>query len=296
MVDSGLPERMKSPESAAPTQTRRPIRPGVPPAPSRLEPGSRTAAPEDVRRPEDLQGYEESGRVAPEDGAFRLYFASLSFLARLAALPRLVPPPYLASLLCLAAATGCAARTPRSYRLVPSPAPAYSIEDGTVSIKSERFHLSVMPLDDMARAAFIRARASGAMDPFAYGGDGGSPRYLTFRLSVENLGGKEPIVFQPQNIFLASESGDRMYPLDYPEAYRRLVASPNSDPRFLDDLSRYLFDVGVSVPPGARVEGLLVYPTLKSQARRLRMEFNFLQTGGSSSTNYDIFFVKEPLS
>ena len=74
------------------------------------------------------------------------------------------------------------------------------------------------------------------------------------------------------------------------------MASPNSDPRFLDDLSRYLFDVGVSVPPGARVEGLLVYPTLKSQARRLRMEFNFLQTGGSSSTNYDIFFVKEPLS
>src|SRR5712691_11430290 len=190
---------------------------------------------------------------------------------------------------------GCAAHAPRAYRLVPAASSSYSIEGGGVSIKTDAFHLTVLPLDDLARAAFIHARAEGGTDPF--GPDrSGSPKFLTFRLSVENLGDRDPVVFQPQSIYLASEAGDRSFPLDYPEAYSLLVGIESSDPRFLDDLSKYLFDVGVSVAPGERVEGLLIYPSLKSQARRLRMEFNFLQTGGTASASYDIFFVKEPQS
>src|SRR5436190_21486576 len=116
---------------------------------------------------------------------------------------RLLRLGLLAALLCLGtAASGCAARLPRNYRLVPSPTPAYSIENGTVSIKSDAFHLSVMPLDDLARAAFIRTKAQGATDPLSSGGAGDSPGYSPFPLSSEILAAKYRIVFHPQTFFL----------------------------------------------------------------------------------------------
>jgi len=186
---------------------------------------------------------------------------------------------------------GCAARPPHQYRLVATPGPNYTIEGASASIDTERFHLTIVPLDDIGRAAFIRAKAEAATDPFAPG-PGGLSRYFTFRLSIENTGDK-PVVFQPQSIYLASEMGDRLLPLDFPEAYRRLFGASNSDPRLLDDLSKYLFDVGVSVDPGKRTEGLLVYPSTETRAHRLRMEFSFLSTAGDSTDNYDIFFVRE---
>lgn len=202
-------------------------------------------------------------------------------------------PFVIAALLGAIGLAGCASRPPRDYRLVPAPGPRYAIEGGGVSIHSDTFHLSILPLDDLGRAAFIRTRAEGAADPFSPG-PAGISRYLTFRLSIENTGAKEPVVFQPQSIYLASEMGDRFYPLDFPEAYSRLFGATNSDPRLLDDLSKYLFDVGVSVAPGKRAEGLLIYPVAKSGgARRLRMEFSFLSAAGEPNDNYDIFFDRE---
>lgn len=190
---------------------------------------------------------------------------------------------------------GCAAHVPNPYRLVAAPSSGYTIEGGAVTIETSAFRITVTPLDDLARSAFIHSRAEGATDPF--GSDGaGIPKYLSFRLVVENLGASEPVVFQPQSIYLASTTGDRLFPLDYPEAYSRLAGQENADPRLLDDLSKFLFDVGVSVSPGQRAEGMLVYPTRKTVARKFRMEFNFLQTGGSDTTNFDIYFVAEPRS
>lgn len=196
------------------------------------------------------------------------------------------------AVLAAVALQGCGARGARLYRLVPVPDPAYTIESGAVSIRSPGFRLHVMPLDDLARTAFIRARSSVASDPFGPA-PGGEPRYLTFQLSVENIGAKEPITFQPQSIVMAQENGERLFPLDYPEAYRRLAGGENTDPRLLDDLSKYLFDVGVSLSPGERIERLLVYPAERLHGRRLRMEFSFLEAF-SSSTHYDVIFVKEP--
>ena len=195
----------------------------------------------------------------------------------------------------VAALAGCAARPPRAYRVVPLQGPSYTIQEGVVAISAATFRMTILPLDDLARGAFIRARAEGATDPF--GPDhGGTPRYITFRLMIQNTGDTEPVVFQPQNIYLASSAGDRLFPLDFPQAYSRFAGSVNNDPRMLEDLAKYLFDVGVSVLPGGRVEGLLVYPAGRIEAKKLRMEFNFQQTGSSASPSYDIYFIKEPLS
>ena len=199
-------------------------------------------------------------------------------------------------LLVVAAATlttlaGCAAG--HGYRLRAVPYPDYTIEDGTATIKTETFRISVVPLDELARAAFIKARAASGIDPFQCESNG-TPRYLTFKLTVQNLTAKDTLTFQPQNILLASENGDRIYPLDYPQAYTRLAGSVSSDPRLLEDLSKYLFDIGVSVPPDGRTEGLLVYPAAKSGTTKLRLEVSFIQINGQSSSTFDIIFLKEP--
>lgn len=213
-----------------------------------------------------------------------------------AAIPRARSPQAGLALIVFAALTGapsgCAARAPGAYRLVPSPASGYTIEGGSVTIQTKAFRLMVTALDDIARSAFIHARAEGATDPFG-STRAGIPEYLTFKLVVENLGEDEPVVFQPQSVHLASVTGDRLLPLDYPKAFSRLSGAENTDPRMLGDLSKFLFDVGVSVSPGERAEGLLVYPTEKTSARKFRMEFNFVQTGGSSSSSFDIWFVAD---
>ena len=190
------------------------------------------------------------------------------------------------------ALSGCAVRAPHDYRLVPAPGPHYAVQGGGVQIQGGRFVLDLMPLDDIGRAAYIKTRAPGAVDPFSPG-PGGITRYFTFKVSVRNTAGDGPVVFQPQSIFLASEMGDRLFPLDFPEAYRLLFGSASSDPRLADDLSKYLFDAGVSIDPGKRAEGLLVYPVAKLSAHKLRMELTLLSTDGEPNDNYDIFFMRE---
>jgi hypothetical protein len=201
-------------------------------------------------------------------------------------------------LLWIAALTGaialeaCAPRPPHQYRLVPSPGERYTIHEGGIDVHGTTFDLSIVPLDDIGRAAFIKARAAGAVDPFAPG-PGAISRYITFKVSIHNTDETKPVVFQPQSVYLASEMGDRLFPLDFPEAYRIFFGTANTDPRLAEDLSKYLFDVGVTVDPGKRAEGLLVYPVGQISAHKLRMEFTFLSTAGEPSDNYDIFFTRE---
>ena len=192
----------------------------------------------------------------------------------------------------LIAFSGCAPHAPRQYHLVPAPGEKYEVESGGVRVRSNRFLLSLLPLDDLGRASFIKSRAPGSVDPFSPG-PAGIDRYFTFKVSVENTGEDGPVVFQPQSVFLASEQGDRLFPLDFPEAYRLLFGKSNSDPRLLDDLSKYMFDVGVSVDPGKRAEGLLIYPVGNVTAHRLRMGFTFMSTTGEPNDYYDIFFTQE---
>src|SRR5215475_5205494 len=176
---------------------------------------------------------------------------------------------FLTAALAAAALPGCAPHSPRQYRLVPSPGERYTIHEGGIEVHGPTFDLTIVPLDDIGRAAFTKARAVGAVDPFA-AGPAGITRYFTFKVSIHNTDDKKPVVFQPQSVYLASELGDRLFPMDFPEAYRLLFGTSNSDPRLANDLSKYLFDVGVSVDPGKRAEGLLVYPVGQISAHKLR--------------------------
>ena len=171
------------------------------------------------------------------------------------------------------------------------PQPSYTITGETVSIKGGLYSLDLTLLDDAARAAFIGARVPAAADPFAPAA-GSKRRYLTFRLAIRNTGTSEPINFQPQGVVLSQESGDRILPFDYPQAYSSLAGRENSDPKLLEDLSRYMFDVGTTLAPGESIDRLLIFPAEKLKANRLRLEIPFLDPLHSSS-KCDIMFDRE---
>ena len=124
----------------------------------------------------------------------------------------------------VAAAPGCAAKHGQRFHIVPQPDPSYTVEGEAVIVKNDDFRLTVIPLDDLAREAFIRSKVEGSPDPFR-SGPAGIPRYITFRVFIENLGDSAPVSFQPQSVYLATETGDRLFPMDYPEAYSKLVGT-----------------------------------------------------------------------
>src|SRR5437867_1333411 len=191
----------------------------------------------------------------------------------------------------LAGLSGCAAHSLRPPRLVPLPGASYSLQGEAATIRTGTLRLTIAPLDDAARRAYIRERTPAGSDEFGPGPDG-KPRYYTFQLVLENLGEKDPISFQPQGVILAQEGGDRVFPLDFPEAYRLLAGRDNVDPSLLEDLSKYMFDVGVTLSPGERIDRLLIYPAQKVRAKKLRMEFNFLEPL-KSSERYDVLLKRE---
>lgn len=211
--------------------------------------------------------------------------------ARIADQRSLAAAVVLATLLLGTAA--CATHAPHSagYTLRAAPGSLYQVEEGRATIHTEDYQIVVAPLTDLERAAFIDAKAPGSPDPF--GPDQhDKPRYITFKMTVQSLSKRGPVALQPQNLLLASDTNDRILPLDYPQAYMRLAGEALNDPRLIDDLSKYLFDIGISVPAGGMEEKLLVYQAPKSMAHRLRLEMSFIEVAGQAASNYDVFFDK----
>jgi hypothetical protein len=184
----------------------------------------------------------------------------------------------------------CAAKSP-SLRIVPVPQPSYTITGQTVSIKGDSYSVELTLLDDAARAAYIGSRVPAAADPFVPV-PGTKNRYLTFRLAIRNAGTKEPINFQPQSVVLSQESGERLLPFDFPQAYSSLAGRENTDPKLLEDLSKYMFDVGTTLAPGESIDRLLIFPAERLKTNRLRMEIGFLDPLRSSA-KWDILFDQE---
>ena len=66
----------------------------------------------------------------------------------------------------LTAMAGCAAKSVRRERLVPIPGAAYSLSGDAATVQTATLKLTVAPLDDAARAAYIRERTPAGADEF----------------------------------------------------------------------------------------------------------------------------------
>jgi hypothetical protein len=89
----------------------------------------------------------------------------------------------------------------------------------------------------------------------------------------------EEVQFDPAMTALVAQDGNRDRPIPYEEMYMRLAETENAAPRLVS-LQATLLSRFVVIRPGGEREGLLLFPTLKPEAKHLLLELSSFFVGG----------------
>jgi len=104
----------------------------------------------------------------------------------------------------------------------------------------------------------------------------------------------EEVQFDPGMARLVTQDGERDLPVPYEELYMRLSDTENSAPRLLS-LQATLLSRFVVIRPGGSREGLLLFPTVKPEAKYLLLELaSFFVSGRAAPGNFAFQVVRQP--
>jgi hypothetical protein len=104
----------------------------------------------------------------------------------------------------------------------------------------------------------------------------------------------EEVQFEPGLTRLVTQDGDRDLPIPYEEMYMRLSETENSAPRLVS-LQATLLSRFVVVGPGGTREGVLLFPTVKPEAKYLLLELGSFFVGGRAAPgNFAFQVVRQP--
>jgi hypothetical protein len=104
----------------------------------------------------------------------------------------------------------------------------------------------------------------------------------------------EEVQFEPGMARLVTQDGDRDLPIPYEEMYMRLSDTDNSGPRLVS-LQATLLSRFVVIQPGGSREGVLLFPTVKPEAKYLLLELPSFFVGGRATPGHFAFqVVRQP--
>jgi hypothetical protein len=153
--------------------------------------------------------------------------------------------------------------------------------------------VSVEYADAAKRAEYLRSIDPALGDPFATG-PGGRERALTFLIGFAN-DSRQVAVFQPGNVALLPDRGDRSFPLDMTDLYMSAERAGIEDlQQVIDRSSRIMFDSSTSIPSGGRVTRLLAFRPIEGDWRQIQVLFSYLQIG-SETHSLSFSFHKETI-
>lgn len=149
--------------------------------------------------------------------------------------------------------------------------------------------------DAERRAAFLKTIDPELKDPFA-SPPGALERAIVFVVGFENQSRGE-VQFQPGNVVLISNHGDRSFPIDLTDVYLGAERAGNNDLQtVIDRTTRIMFDSATTIPAGARRARLLAFRQLEgSKWQELQIHFSFLEIEGETHT-LSFIFHKELLA
>ena len=173
-----------------------------------------------------------------------------------------------------------------------APAPA-STPQAMTSLKGVTVTLEYA--DGARRAAFLKTVDPELKDPFA-SRPGALEPAIVFVVGFENQSRAE-VQFQPGNVVLMSNHGDRSFPIDLTDVYLGAEHTGNEDlQRVIDRTTKIMFDSATTIPVGARRARLLAFRQLEgSKWQELQIHFSFLQIEGETHT-LSFIFHKELLA
>ena len=98
----------------------------------------------------------------------------------------------------------------------------------------------------------------------------------------------------PAMIVLVAQDGNRDRPVPYEEMYMRLAETENSGPRLVS-LQATLLSRFVVIQPGGQREGLLLFPTIKPEAKPLLLELpSFFVGGRATPGRFEFQVLRQP--
>jgi len=144
--------------------------------------------------------------------------------------------------------------------------------------------VSVEYADAARRAEFLKTVDPQLVDPFA-AVPGKADRALVFVVGFENDTDGE-VQFQPGNVVLITDHGDRDFPLDLTDVYLGAERAGNQNlENVIDRTTRVMFDSATTIPAGERRARLLAFKPLENPKwRQFQLHFSFLQIAGETHT------------
>ena len=104
----------------------------------------------------------------------------------------------------------------------------------------------------------------------------------------------EEVQLDPGMIVLVAQDGNRDRPIPYEEMYMRLAETENAGPR-LASLQATLLSRFLVIQPGAQREGLLLFPTIKPEAKHLLLELpSFFVGGRATPGRFEFQVLRQP--
>jgi hypothetical protein len=93
---------------------------------------------------------------------------------------------------------------------------------------------------------------------------------------------------------LLAQDGGRELPIPYEEMYMRLAETDNAGPRLVS-LQATLLSRFVVIRPSDQREGLLLFPTIKPEAKHLLLEFpSFFLGGRVTPGRFEFQVLRQP--
>jgi hypothetical protein len=110
-----------------------------------------------------------------------------------------------------------------------------------------------------------------------------------FFLRVQNRTAEE-VQFDPAMTVLVAQDGKRDLPIPYEEMYLRLSGTDDAAPR-IASLQATMLSRFIVLRPGGQREGLLLFPTIRPEAKHLLLEFPSFFVGGRATPSHFEFQV-----
>lgn len=185
-----------------------------------------------------------------------------------------------------------AAKPPSQYRIAAGAAPKKDPPKGSAAAPVttvarsmvKGVTVSVEYADAARRAEFLKTVDPELVDPFA-ATPGKPERALVFVVGFDN-GTDGEVQFQPGNVVLMTDRGDRDFPLDLTDIYLGAERAGDQDlENVIDRTTRVMFDSATTIPAGARRARLLAFKPLENPKwRQFQLHFSFLQIKGETHT------------
>ena len=171
-----------------------------------------------------------------------------------------------------------AAVTPAIFDPDPTQEGAGTLERETWSKQSPTASLWLTRIDEPTRSKYVQRRTGLDFDPFATA-PGKATGFVTFHVVLENKT-EERLIFQPQSVWLHTNTKDMQRPLDLPAIVSAYHMADRPLPDNLDRIRSAIFDGEIVVGPGQQRDALMIFRTFDPKAKKFQVDIGATLTRG----------------